>query len=156
MEAAFTQPQQVRHVHKTGRATADPVGVFLCESFHSRDDQATLGGMIWHVSGHETSATGKLPCLLQSETVSAHQHLHPAIAAQSIDHADPGQVVADALAHADAVGPFVAVRRFVQIVVDTVQTTHEHVVDLSSFWSEFSVAEIHSSITLDADKRTLP
>ncbi len=120
MEAAFTQPQQVGHVHKTSCSTTDPVGVFFRKSLHSRNDQATLGGVIRHVGGHQAPATGQLPRLLQSEAVPAHQHFQTAIAAQPVDHPDPGQVITNALAHADAVSTLVAVGGSVQVVVNTV------------------------------------
>ena len=143
-------------MHETGRSTADPVGVFLGEPLHSGNDQTTLGGVVRHVGRHQSATTGQLSCLFQGEAISAHQHFHPTIAAQSEDHPDPRQVVANSLAHADAVGTLVAGGRCLQIVVDTVQTTHEHVVDPSAFWRQFAIPEVHASIPFDAHECTLP
>ena len=58
-------------------------------------------------------------------SVAAHEHLQPAVIPQAHHHANAGQVVADALAHADAVGALVAAGSGGEVVVELVQTTDE-------------------------------
>ena len=154
-DLAGAQPQQVGHMHKAGGTAADPVGVFFGEALHPRDDQTTLRGMVGHVGRQIAPATGEVFGLLEGEAITAHQHLHVAVLTQAHHHADPRQVVADALAHADAVGPLVALRRSLDVVVEAVQAADEGVVGAAALIGELPVAEINAAVVADADEGPL-
>ena len=119
-------------MHKAGGATTNPVGIFFCETFHSRNDETTLRGVIWHVGSNKTPPTCQILCLLESEAVFAHQHFDAPVSLQAVDHANAWQVITNPLAHADAVSPLVALRWLLQVVVDAVQTPNKHVVGLGT------------------------
>jgi hypothetical protein len=52
-ESAVADPQPVGNVYEAGGASADPAGVFTAETFEAGDDEAALGGVVAHLSGHE-------------------------------------------------------------------------------------------------------
>ena len=70
-------------------------------------------------------------------------------------HADAWEVVANALAHADAVGAGVRSGWLLEIVENAVESADEGVVGLGPGIGEFSVAEINAPIVFDADVRPL-
>ena len=73
---------------KARGAAADPVRVLFCETFDTRNDETTLGGVVGHVGRHETSAASHRFGLLEGEPVSAHEHLKASVIAQAHDHAN--------------------------------------------------------------------
>ena len=153
---AGAEPKHVRNMHETCGATADPVGILLGETLHTGNDQAAFGGVVRHVSGEIAATPSQLLGLLERETVPAHQHLHVTVITEAHDHADARQVVADPLAHADAVGALVTRRWFLEVVVKTVQSTDEGVVATDVSVSQLAVAEIDAAVVSDPDEGPLP
>ena len=145
------QAKQVRDMNKARCSTADPVGILFRESLHTRDDQATFGGVIRHVSRQIAATPGQIFGLFEGESVTAHQHFDPAVGAQSHHHANSRQVIPDPLAHADAVGPFVALWSNLKIVVETVQTTDEGVVTARALVCKSAEAEVNLPVMANAD-----
>ena len=54
----FTQPQHVGHMHKTGGAATDPVGIVVIEALHARNDEAAFGGMVGQVGRQQAPFPG--------------------------------------------------------------------------------------------------
>ena len=111
--------------------------------------------MVGHIGRQIAPATGEVFALLQGQAIAAHQHFHVAVLTQAHHHADPRQVVADPLAHADAVGPLVALRRRLDVVVEAVQAANEGVVDAAALIGQLPVAEINAAVVADADEGPL-
>ena len=140
---------------KTGRTTADPVRVLLREPLGAGNDETALGGMVRHISRKVTTTSGHLLGLLEGETISAHENLEMAVLSETHHHPYAWEVVANALSHADAVGTLVAFWRRFQIVVKTVKSTDEGVVELASLLRQFAVAEVNTAVFTDADESPL-
>ena len=63
--------------------------------------------MVGQVGRQQAPFPGQGAGLLQGEAIAAHQHFQSPIGAQANHHANPGQKIANLLAHTDAVGALV-------------------------------------------------
>ena len=149
------QPQHVRHVHEAGGATADPVGILLGETLHTGDDESTLGGVIRHVGSQVAASPGQILGLLEGEAVTTHQHLQMTVIPEAHHHSNTGQVVANPLPHADAVGALVARRRILEIVVEAVESADEGVVTTGLGLRQLAVAEIDAAVVTNSNEGPL-
>ena len=142
-------------MHEARSATANPVGIFLSEPFRSRNDETTFRGVIRHIRREIATTSGQVFGLFKGESVTTHQNLQMAILPKAHHHANPRQVVTNALTHADAVSTLVGVWGIFQIVVKAVESANKSVVRRTAGVGELPIAKVNAAVFLDSNKRAL-